>query len=111
MATFWERGTGFGDGANDLLDLDTLQTVFLLRFADLITASRAKTMLGLTSEQGDEFDPVLARVPGHLFDIAPFAAKFRAVFHAARTGIPELDTVENVMLALGFDPPPPPEEP
>ena len=110
MATFWERATGYGDGASDLLDLETLQTVFLLRFADLITTSRAKTMLGLTSEQGDEFDAVLDRVPGHLFDIAPFAAKFRAVFQGARAGIPELDSVNNVMLALGFDPPLPPEQ-
>lgn len=109
MATLWERATGLGDGANDLLDLDLLTAAFELRFLDLITASRAKSMLNLTTEQGDEFDLVLARLPSGPIDMPIFAQRYRAVFTAARAGIPELVTVENAMLALGFDPPAPPE--
>lgn len=109
MTTFWQRATGLGDGANDLLDLGMLESVCTLRFLDLITPTRAKTMLALTPEQGDEFDTVLARVPGSAIDLPLFLSSLRAAFTASRAGIPELDTVENVMIALRFDPPPPPE--
>lgn len=109
MATFWERATGFGPGANDLLDLDTLKTVLVLRFPDLITVTRAKVLLGLTTEQGEELEPVLARAPGDLASVCAYADHLRSVFRAARLGAPELDTIDNVMIAAGFDPPEPPE--
>jgi hypothetical protein len=107
MSTFWERATGFGDGANELLDLDVLQAVLILRFPDLITVSRAKNMLGLTPAQGEEFDQILDRLPGTEAEVAAYGSKLRAGFVAARLGIPELDTIDNVMIAMGFDPPAP----
>lgn len=105
MATFWERMGGFGDGANDLLDLATLESVVILLFRDVVTMTRAKQMLGVTTDQEAEFQSLLDARPGTLIDITAWMAEVRAFVTGARTGVEAFDSIPNLVTALNILPP------
>jgi hypothetical protein len=105
MATFWERATCFGDGANDLLDLDAFESALSLWGIELITRAEATSWMGLTEPQADELQHFIFQSQEGVISQRPYWA--RNVCHilkGARSGRAALDSLPNVWTALNYAP-------
>lgn len=109
MSTLLERACGFGDGASEMIELEALRTALVLTGQDIITATRAKALLGLTPEQGNEFDAMMELQPGTLLERVTWADRIVITIDGARRGLEALDSESNIRFALGLPELVPPE--
>jgi hypothetical protein len=105
MPSFWDRACLFNDGASEPLDLEVFRTGMLLWVTDVITKTRAMQLFGLTPAQQDDFEFLVGQfgsMPGY-GDRPPWVHYVVAIFHGARLGVENLDSVENVANILGVN--------
>lgn len=105
MASFWERATGHGDGAANLLDLNFFQLALELYSSDVVPPSFFEAgELALDTTQLQELTTLLGLMPAGAGDRVAWVTKVVAVCRVSRLLLADFDTLEKSLAALGVEP-------